>query len=125
MDSESATRLSGIAFRNNTAQKQSIQLRLRRENGNERSDDEVVYEDTVSLDANERTVLDLDWPDGATVYTLLYSTAEELHMTRIPHDFDSIDESACNYIRVVFRESAGVSVSVTSETHGFDETPSC
>jgi hypothetical protein len=124
-NAESATRLGGVAFLNNTGQQQRIRLRLRREDETEQRGYELVWEETVSLDARELDVRDMDWPEGAAEYTLLYATAEELHMNQIPHDFDSLDESECNYIRVEFQEPEGLTVSVTSEAHGLDETPSC
>jgi hypothetical protein len=124
-DSNSATRLGGIVFFNNTDQTRWIQLRLRRENENVDRGYEVVYEENVSLDAKQLDVRDMDWPQGAAEYTLLYSTPEELRMNRIPHDFDNLDEQKCNYIRVEFQEPEGLTVSVTSDAQGLDETPSC
>jgi len=126
LSSDPAVSIGSIVYRNNTDNEQTVQLLLRRIDDDADRGFEVVYDEQVTIEPKTLDIVEADWTADPHEYELLYSTADELNILRVPEDVSQhVDEGGCNHAVAQFAEPEGFTAWVTADPPIDDELPSC
>lgn len=118
--------IGSVIYRNDTDSERTVQLLLRRLDDDEDHGFDVVYDERVTVPAMSVDIVEADWTTEPHEYELLYATADELNMLRVPKDVSAyIDEDGCNHIMAQFSEPDGLTMWVSNDLPIDDELPSC
>lgn len=120
--------LGSIVYRNVTDTERTVHLRLRRADDDEDRGFDVVYDEEVAVPANSIDIVEGDWMSEPYEWTLLYATADELRMLRVPEEVHGAAEDDCNHVMASFAEPEGLTMWVRASLpigEYRDELPSC